>query len=102
LDLLNYLKGLLSPDAAKRQSGVGVREEPVLYANSASPTSTVRFPPFEMDDEEEIHVAFEGSGDALRPTLRVSRISGDPSLAVTKRFLNQLATLIKERVKPKQ
>jgi len=104
LDLLNYLKGLLSPDAANLPFNVRVREEPLLDANSLSLTSRVKFPPFEMDNEEEIHVAFEGSGDALRPTLRVSRISGDPSRwrSLAKRHIDRLAALINEKIRPKQ
>jgi len=57
-----------------------------------------------MDNEEEIRVAFEGSGDALHPTLRVSRISGDPSRwrSLAKRHIDRLAALINEKIKPKQ
>ena len=78
-----------------------VREEPVLDGSKLSLTARVRFPPYEVDNEQEVKIIMEESGDAFYPTFEVTRISGDPSRwqAIAKRFLRQLAGAIKEWAK---
>jgi len=100
LRLLTYLKeNVLTSREVKRH--FRVREEPVLDGSKLSLTARVRFPPYEVDNEQEVKIIMEESGDAFYPTFEVTRISGDPSRwqAIAKRFLRQLAGAIKEWAK---
>ncbi len=95
LELLNYLKSsFLTSNEFRRQ--FSVREEPVIDERELSLKAKLRFPPYELENEQEVRVIMEGSGGTFYPSLNVTRISGDPSRwqALAKRFIRQLASKI--------
>jgi len=97
LKLLTYLKenALTSGEAKGR---FRVREGPALDPSALSLTAKLSFPPYELENEQQVRITIQESGGAYYPTFEVKRISGDPSRwqAMAKRFLRQLADFVKE------
>ncbi|MGC9175420.1 MAG: hypothetical protein ACP5GO_06200 [Thermoprotei archaeon] len=79
-DLLNYLKeNVFFAGEGRRPVNVRVIEGPIIDYSSLRMKVKLRFPPYELQNEQELTLGMEMKGDLFHPAVEIRRLSGDPS-----------------------